>query len=174
MKNKFLFSICLVLLFVVIFFVQIYIIDGKTLFGAKPNMILISIIVFTLFTGIYKGTLYSFLVGIISDFLYGSTYGVFTTSYVVLAIIIGIIEKNYRKENKTTLLIITFIGTAIFEIIQYIIYSILCSAPQSIFFLIKQILIASLLNMIVIYILNGIVQKIVEYFEIKVREKEAL
>ena len=174
MKNKFLFSICLIVLFVVIFFAQIYLIDGKSLFGVKPNIILISVIVFTLFSGLYKGSIYSLLVGILCDFIYGSNFGVFTISYVVVAIIIGFIEQNYRKENKTTLIVMTFLGTACFEIIEYIVYSISISSIINIFFLIKQILLASILNMVVVWILNGIVLKIAEYFEIKSREKEAL
>lgn len=174
MKNKFLFCICLILLFVIIFFTQLYIIDGKSLFGVKPNVILISIIVFTLFLGIYKGMIYSLFIGVLCDFIYGSNFGIFTISYIVVAIIIGIIENNYRKENKTTLIVMTFLGTACFEIIEYIVYSIMLSDMINIFFLVKQIFLASILNMVVVWILNGIVIKIAEYFKIKSKEKDML
>ena len=174
MKNKILFSIFFILLFLVIFFLQIYIIGGKTLFGVKPNLLLISVIVFTSFLGIYKGTIYSFFIGIICDFLYGSTFGVFTLSYVFVALVIGYISSNYITNNKLTLMLATFIGTAIFEFVEYIIYSFLLLEISSIFHLILQIFLASLLNLVIVFILNGVVQKIAEYFEIKSKEREAI
>lgn len=174
MRNKVLFTLIMLFIFIVLLFVQIYIIDGKTLFGAKPNLILISVIVFTSFAGLYNGTIYSFIVGTIMDFIYGSDFGIFLTSYVIVAIIIGAIEKNYRKQNKNTLIIITFIGTSIFEVICCIIYSILCQKVPNIFSLLGQLIISSLLNMVIVFVLNGIVQKIAEYFEIKSRKKDIL
>lgn len=174
MKNKILFGISLILLFCIIFFSQVYIIDGRTLFGIKPNVILISFIVFTCFSGIYKGVFYSFFVGIMADMIYGSSYGMYTTCYVMVAIVIGLIEKNYRKESKTSLILITFIGTAVFEAGQFVIYSILLYKIINVFFLIKQVFIASIFNMAIVYILNGIVQKVAEYFEIKAKERDAL
>lgn len=174
MKNKFLFGASLILLFLVVLFTQIYIIGGKTLFGIKPNIILISTIVFASFVGLYKGTYYALFVGVLCDFIYGSNFGVFTLSYVVVAIIIGLIESNYRKENKTTLIIMTFLGTACFEVVQCLIYSIMLSDIMNIFFLIKQVIMASILNMVIVWILNGIVQKIAEYFKIKSKERDAL
>lgn len=174
MKNKFLFTFIILLIFAFLLFMQIYLIGGKTLFGIKPNLILIFIIVFSSFAGLYKGVIYSFFVGIIMDFLYGSNYGVFLTSYVVVAIVIGLIEKNYRKQNRNTLILITFIGTSIFEVMLCIIYSILCERIMNIFSLTVQIFISSILNMVIVFILSGIVQKIDENFEIKSKKKDIL
>jgi len=174
MKNKILFSIFFILLFLVIFFLQIYIIGGKTLFGVKPNLLLISVIVFTSFWGIYKGTIYAFLIGIVCDFLYGSNFGFFTLSYVFVALVIGYFSNVYITNNKLTLIVATFIGTAIFEFVEYIIYSFLLFKVGSIFHLILQIFFASIINLVIVFILNGLVQKIAEYFEIKSKEREAI
>lgn len=61
-----------------------------------------------------------------------------------------------------------------FEAGQFVIYSILLYKIINVFFLIKQVFIASIFNMAIVYILNGIVQKVAEYFEIKAKERDAL
>lgn len=174
MKNKILFFLFLVLMFILLLFIQIFIISGKTLFGVKPNILLISVIVFTTFIGIYKGTIYSILLGIFCDFLYGSNFGIFTISYTVTAIVIGFISNNYRTENKTTHIIMTLIGTAVFEICEFIIYSFLNNGIYNIFYLILQIFLASILNIVIVFILNGMISKVAEHLEIKSKVKEAL
>ena len=49
-------TIVYLLLFILIIFVfQMYIIDERELFGVKPNLILISVIVVSLWFGLYTG-----------------------------------------------------------------------------------------------------------------------
>ena len=175
MKNKILFHMFLVLIFILVLFIQVFVISGNTLFGMKPNVLLISVIVFTTFLGLYKGSIYSLILGVFCDFLYGSSFGVFTISYTLVAIIIGIISNNYRTDSsKLALIIMTFIGTAIFEISQFIIYSFLNNGIYNIFHLILQIFLASILNIVIVFILNGIISKVAEHLEIKSKEREAL
>lgn len=174
MKNKIIFFIFLVLIFILILFVQVFVISGNTLFGMKPNVLLISVIVFTTFLGLYKGSIYALVLGIFCDFLYGSNFGVFTISYTIVAIIIGLISSNYRNESKLALIIMTLIGTALFETTQFIIYSFLNNGIYNIFHLILQIFLASILNIVIVFILNGVISKVAEHLEIKSKEREAL
>lgn len=156
------------LILISIFIFQIYVIDGRELFGVKPNVILISVIVMSLWYGLYSGSIYGFLIGIITDIMFGNSFGIFTISYVIVGTVIGYLNYNYRKESKVSLLYLTIFGTCIFEFVQYFIYLFLSSGNSNIFYLIIQMLISSILNVILAFILYGTFSKISEYAESKI------
>lgn len=161
--RKIIASIYIILLVITIFALQIYLIDSRTLFGIKPNLILISVITVSLWYGLYVGSTYAVLVGIITDMLFGNTTGLFTISYGLTGVLIGFFNSNYRKENKASLIYVTMLGVCIFELSQYLNYIVLTSSLASIVHLIKQILISSLLNIIIAYILYNVLYKISEF-----------
>jgi rod shape-determining protein MreD len=148
---------------------QIYVIDSRELFGIKPNIILISVIVMSLWYGLYAGTIYGLLIGIITDILFGNNFGIFTLSYTLVGCIIGYLNYNYRRESKVSILYLTIFGTCIFEFAEYIIYLFLNSSNSNIFHLIIQMLISSLLNVILAFILYGAFVKISEYAESNIK-----
>lgn len=159
-------TIIYLLLFILIIFVfQMFVIDERELFGVKPNLILISVIVVSLWFGLYTGSIYSFIIGFITDILFGNTIGLFTISYTITGVLVGFFNYNYRKENKIALLYVTCIATAVFELIEYIIYFIVTKEYNSILYFIYQILITSILNIIIVYIVYSLLYKIISFFE---------
>ncbi len=150
---------------VCIFLFQVYVIDSRELFGIKPNIILISVIVMSLWYGVYAGSIYGFIIGIITDILFGNGFGIFTFSYTLVGSVIGYLNYNYRRESKVSLSYLTIFGTCIFEFTEYVIYIFLNSSSSSLFYLIIQILISSILNVILAFILYGTFSKISEYAE---------
>lgn len=158
--KKVLTYICIVLLSFCVFLLQIFIIDPRSLFGFKPNLILIIVISVSLWYGLYKGALYSFLVGFACDIIFGSTNGQFTICYSIVGLLIGYFNYNYRKENKISLIYLTIFATAIFEICQYIIYIFTVREFINLFVLFKQIFIVSLLNICLTYIIYGVIYRI--------------
>jgi len=153
------------LILICIFLFQIYVIDSRELFGVKPNIILISVIVMSLWYGLYAGSLYGLFIGMITDILFGNSFGIFTLSYVVVGAVIGYLNYNYRRESKVSLSYLTIFGTCIFEFMQYFIYIFLNSTSSNIYYLIIQIIISSLLNVILAFILYGTFSKISDYAE---------
>lgn len=159
-------TIIYLLLFILIIFVfQMFVIDGKELFGVKPNLILISVIVVSLWFGLYAGSAYGFIIGLVTDMLFGNTFGLFLISYSITGALVGFFNYNYRKENKIALLYVTCIATAVFEFIEYIIYFVMTRTYSSIFYLIYQILVTSILNIIIVYIVYSLLYKIISFFE---------
>lgn len=159
-------TIVYLLLFILIIFVfQMLIIDERELFGVKPNLILISVIVVSLWFGLYTGSVYSFVIGIITDMLFGNNIGLFTISYTITGVIIGFFNYNYRKENKIALLYLTCIATAICELVEYIIYFIITKEYTSILYFVYQILLTSILNIIIVYVVYSLLYKIISFFE---------
>lgn len=159
-------TIVYLLLFILIIFVfQMYIIDERELFGVKPNLILISVIVVSLWFGLYTGSIYSVIIGIITDMLFGNNIGLFTIGYAITGVIIGFFNYNYRKENKIALLYLTFIATAIFELIEYIIYFVITKEYTSILYFVYQIILTSILNIVIVYVVYSLLYKIISFFE---------
>lgn len=165
MLKKSLTYLYIIVLLLVVYLLQVFVIDTKTLFGVKPNLILITTIVVSLWFGMYTGTIYSFIIGFVTDLVFGNAYGLFTISYTVVGLIVGLMHENYRRDNKLSLVYVTLLATAIFEVIEYIQYVISFQVYANIFYLIKQIFISSVLNIIIVYIVYGAIYKIVDYFE---------
>lgn len=159
-------TIVYLLLFIILIFIfQMFIIDQREIFGVKPNLILISVIVVSIWFGLYTGSIYGFIIGIITDILFGNAMSLFTISYSITGALLGFFNYNYRKENKVALLYVTCIATAIFEFIQYVVYFIITKEYTSILYFIYQVLLTSVLNIIIVYIIYSLLYKIVSFFE---------
>lgn len=174
MSKKILAGIYLVFLIILIYLFQVLIINNNNLFGAKPNLILISCIVVSMWYGLYVGSFYSLIIGIITDIVFGNSNFLFTVSYAITGVLIGFFNYNYRKENKVSLVYITIFGTAIFEIVEYIAYLMITSRYSSIFYLIKQVAVSSILNIVIVYIIYSLVIKIVNYFDDRIGNNDGV
>ncbi|MEG2335202.1 rod shape-determining protein MreD, partial [Chryseobacterium sp.] len=109
-----------------------------------------------LWYGIYAGTTFGIINGLIVDLLFTSNIGKNLILYTVVAIIVGFFNENFRKENKMSLVYVVIYSTAIFEIGSCIFTLMSMGLFPSIFTIIKVIFTASLLNIIIAYILFNI------------------
>lgn len=173
MVKKILTYIYIFLFILLIYFFQVFVIDTKSLFGVKPNLILISVIVVSLWYGMYTGTIFGFVIGCITDLIFGSNFGMFSIAYTIVGAIIGILNSNYRKENKMSLVYVTLIATTIFESIQYIEYLLFTHTYNSLSYLLQQIAISGVLNIIIVFVIYNLICKIVEFFEIRLKSERA-
>ena len=137
------------ILIVLSFLLQLFVIDNMSLFGVRPNLFLISIIVVSLNTDIYISTVFSFIIGVIVDMLFGAG-GLFTISYTIIGMILGFVNEDYMKENLLSISILTIISTTLFELIQYVKSMIVISKYISILLFTKQLVLSILLNVIIV------------------------
>jgi len=171
MKKNILTIIYILFLILSIFLAQLYIINPRDLFGVKPNLILILSIVISLWYGVYVGGISSFFIGIFTDILFGSNgFGMFTIAYTIVGLLVGSLNSNYRKESKMSLVYVTVIATFTFELIQSISYLVRFDSSITIFYLLKQIIISSILNIVIVYIIYSIICKITEYIEDRIMQ----
>lgn len=170
MAKKILAFVNMTLVLIAIFLLQTMVIDGRELFGVKPNLILITVIVVALKYGVYGGITYSAIIGIVTDLMFGNTYGMFTLCYLITGTVISIINNNYRKENKIALVYVTFIASAIFEVVQYFIYLLRTGVYSNILSLLVQIVLSAILNVILVYIIHALLFKILKYFDKNIGE----
>lgn len=163
--KKVLTIIYLIFFIVLIFTLQIMLIDGRTILGVKPNLILITVIVVSLWFGLYAGSFYGLIIGIITDILFGNNIGMFTIVYSIIGALIGFFSYNYRKENKIALVYLTVIATAVFEFVQYIMYFVISSHYNSILYLLYQLFATSVLNVVIVFGVYSLLYKILSFFE---------
>ncbi|MBQ9012189.1 MAG: rod shape-determining protein MreD [Bacilli bacterium] len=163
--RKILTIIYLIFFIVLIFTLQIMLIDGRTILCFKPNLILITVIVVSLCFGLYAGSFYGLIIGIITDILFGNNIGMFTIVYSIIGALIGFFSYNYRKENKIALVYVTVIATAVFEFVQYIMYFVISSHYNSILYLLYQLFATSVLNVVIVFIVYSLLYKILSFFE---------
>lgn len=164
--QKILKVIVTIILFIISLSIQLFIFNNMSLFGVKPNILLISIIVVSLYTNIYSSTIYSFILGFIVDLLFGGL-GMFTISYTAIGMILGFVGENYMKENYLSIVILTAISVTLFEVIQYFQSMIISSSYISIFFLFKQLILSILLNVILVFIMCFVFGKLIEHIDKK-------
>lgn len=159
-------TIIYIILFVIaIFVLQMFVIDSRELFGVKPNLILICVIVVSLWFGVYTGSIFSLIIGMITDILFGNGIGLFTISYSIVGVLVGLFSNNYRKESKVALVCVTCISTAIFELVEYIMYFATTNTYTSILYFLYQVAITSILNIIIVYIVHSLLYKLISFFE---------
>ena len=173
MRRNFLTGIYIAILLFTIYILQLYLINPRELFGIKPNLILIVVIVVSLWYGVHVGGISSLLIGFLTDILFGSNNGMFTISYTIVGIIVGILNDNYRKESKMSLVYVTIIATFSFEIVQFFQYILLYKVGLSLVYLIKQIVISSLLNIVIVYIVYSLMYNLSEYIEERITKKSS-
>ena len=155
-----------ILLFIISLSIQLFIFNNMSLFGVKPNMLLISIIVVSLYTSIYSCTIYSFFLGLIIDLMFGGS-GMFTISYTAIGMLLGFINEDYMKENYFSIIILTTLSVALFETVQYFQSMIILSSYVSFFFFLKQVILSILLNVVLVFIIRFIFGKIIEHIDKK-------
>ncbi len=158
--------ICIFILFIIAVFIQLFIFDNMQLFGVKPNLILICVIVVGLYTNIYSSTVFSFFAGIVVDLLFGGN-GMFTISYTIVGMLLGYINGDYMKENYLSIILITALSVTLFEVVQYVQSMIILSQYISFIFLIKQVILSILLNTVLVFIICFIFGKIVSLIDKK-------
>lgn len=164
--NKIFSVILTIIIFFLSFLLQLFLFNNFNLFGVKPNFLLISVIVVNLYTNIYAGTVYSFILGVVADLIFGSN-GMFTISYVITSMILGFFSENYMKENYLSIIVITILSVTCFEIVQYLQSMIMLSKFINLILLLKQLILSIFLNAILVFIMCFLFRKIIGHIERK-------
>ena len=164
--EKILKVIVTIFLFIISLAIQLFLFDNMSLFGVKPNMLLISIIVVSLYTNIYASTIYSFGLGFIVDLIFGGS-GMFTISYTIIGMLLGLRSEDYMKENYLSTIVLTALSVIVFEVILYFDSMIISSSYISFFFLIKQLILSILLNVVLVFIMCFLFGKIIIHIDKK-------
>ena len=158
--RKILTVVGLLIVFLLIYFIQVNIFGNYTIAGVKPNLFVIYVLFIGLFANQVLGISLGVVFGLILDFLYGKVIGPSAVMFCVIGYLGAYFDKNFSKENRLTIIFIVAGSTLIYELGVYFLNSIILSYEREMLYFIKIILIEILYNVLLSIILYPLIQKI--------------
>ncbi len=150
----------LILVFFLIYFLQVDLFNNFTIAGVKPNLFVIYVLFIGLFSNQILGISIGVFIGLILDFLYGKTIGTTAIMLCVIGYMGSYFDKNFSKENKLTIIFMVAGATLIFELGSYFMNSIILDFEREYLYFIKIVLIEILYNVLLSIILYPLIQKV--------------
>lgn len=119
MKNT-LITICIIVTFLLIYFLQVNFFSWFTIAGVQPNLFVILIVFVALFARKTISIPFSILVGIVLDALMGKRVGISAILFGLIAILGIYFDKNFSKESKLTIMLMMVGATFLYEVGRYL------------------------------------------------------
>lgn len=173
MKNTII-IITTIFIFLVLYFLQVNFFNWFTIAGISPNPFVILVLFLGLFAGKRVGLPMGILLGILLDLFASKKIGISAIMLGTIGTIAGILDKNFSKDSRMTIILMTILVTAVFEIGFYLLNCIIISANIEILPFIKILLIETIYNVILIIILYPLIQKAGCYIQEAFRGKQIL
>ena len=150
----------LIVVFMLIYFLQVNIFSSFTIAGVKPNLFVIYVLFIGLFANQFVGISLGVVFGIILDLLYGKTIGVSAVMLCVIGYLGSYFDKNFSKENKLTIIFMVAGSTLIYELGTYFLNSIILEFSREYLYFIKIVVLEIIYNVLLAIILYPLIQKI--------------
>lgn len=173
MKNVII-IITTIFIFLILYFLQINFFNWFTIKGISPNLFVILVLFLGLFGGKRVGVPIGILFGIILDLFASKKIGISAIMLGSVGILAGILDKNFSKDSRMTIILITIFATIIYETGTYFLNHIIVSTNLEILQFIKILLIEAIYNAILTIILYPLLQKAGYYIEEAFRGKQIL
>ena len=162
--EKFKIIISIIVIYFVIYFLQVNFFNWFTIDGVQPNLFVLLILFIGIFTNAKIGCILGFFLGLYTDFLFSNTIGISAVLFSVLGFCGEFLEKRFSRDSKITIVLMGSIITAVYEIVLYIVRI----AKYSINFEISFIYLLSIemiFNAFLIIILYPLIHKFGTYVE---------
>jgi len=163
-KNTIIVMVTMVL-FLILYFLQANFFSWFTIAGIQPNLFVILILFLGLFAGKRLGVPMGIFLGICLDFFINKKIGISAIMLGVIGGVAGIFDKNFSKDSRMTIILMTIGATAIYEIGCYILNYFIIETTIEIIPFIKILLVEILYNIFITIIFYPLLQKAGYYIE---------
>lgn len=153
------------LIFVVICFLQMNFFTWFNIAGIMPNLYVVLVLFIGLFVGEKLGIVFGIWFGIILDLLFGRIVGISSVLLAIVGFIGESFDKNFSKDNRIMIILISIGSTIIFEVGNYIFKYALLKINIEIPDLIINLLIENLFNILIILIFYSGMKRLGYYLE---------
>lgn len=143
----------IILIFFVIYFLQSNFFTWFNIAGIMPNLFVILIMLIGLFMKKKAGFIFGIIFGLLIDLFIGVRVGINAISLAIVGLSAEILDKNFSKDNRITVMFLTSILTLLCEILVYILQVLFCNANMQILEFTKVIVIEMIYNAILIAII---------------------
>ncbi len=150
----------LIITFIIIYILQSNFFSWFTLAGIKPNLFIILVLFIGLFAGRMYGITFGVIFGLLLDIFISKKIGISSIMYGIIGLLGGVLDKNFSKDSKITIIGMVIVTTFIYEFGNYLINSIIFSYTwETLSFLIK-VIIEIFYNAVLTIILYPIIQRV--------------
>jgi len=153
-------TIYIILLFIIIYLLQVNLFSWFNLANVKPNLFVILVLIIGLFSNQLIGSVFGIFFGIIIDFLIGKSIGISAIMLGFIGMLGGYLEKNFSKDSRITMITMIFTATFIYEIGILIFNYFINEAQINILYVIKNLLIELIFNSIITIIIYPLIMKV--------------
>lgn len=144
----------IIIFFLIIYFLQVNFFTWFNIAGVMPNLFVILVMMIGLFLKKNYGFFFGLMFGICLDIFMGLRIGIYSIALGIVGLASGILDKNFSKDNKITVMAISAVATFIFELIVYILNIIFCGISNiELMSFIKIVAIEIIYNAILVIIL---------------------
>lgn len=161
--------ICLMIIFIIIYLLQVNFFSWFNIAGVKPNLFVVLVLTIGLFSGKGISTALGIFLGISLDFFVGKSIGISGIMLGIIGFLGGYLDKNFSKDSRITIIVMITLSTVIYEIGSYILNYFINSVYIDIFSFIKILLIELIFNAIITIIIYPLIMKfgykIEDYFK---------
>lgn len=145
------------------FIMQSTVINGISLWGVTPNLILCLTIIFAFLYDGYEGLLFGVLFGLFQDIFFGEVIGIAAISYLIIGLAVGGAKKQINKEHVFSTFILILGGTLAFNLLYWSLSS-LFGAGYSVVTMLKLQIVAIPYNVVIAVMLYfWLIQKVVRH-----------
>ncbi len=110
----------LTVLFLSSLILQSTVFSHLTVFGVKPDLVLVIIIFYAILHGPKEGALAGLIGGLLQDLAFGQNMGMNILAKLITGHLCGLLERRIYKENLLIPMFVVFIGTSANEFMLYL------------------------------------------------------
>lgn len=161
MKLKGLFYFCFI---IILLLIQTTLLNHVVIYGVKPNIIIVFVIITALIGGHIEGGTAGFFAGLAQDMLFGNILGFYALLGLYLGISAGSINRRLFRENLLVVLFFTFVYSVVYETVVYILNTIMSGQINLIYPLMRIILPEAAYNCIAAVFIYAILIRVDKHF----------
>lgn len=158
--RKFAIVISLILVFFIIYFLQVNLFSYFTIAGISPNLFVIYLLFIGLYGTQFCGITLGVIFGIILDLIFSKTIGISAVMLCIIAYLGSYFDKNFSKENRLAIIFMVAGSTLIYELGSYFLNSMILEFDRELLFFMKIVVVEILYNILLTIIMYPLIQKL--------------
>lgn len=163
--RKFKAVLIIIILFFLIYFLQANFFSWFNIGGIMPNLVVVLVLFIGLFIGNKLGGVFGIIFGIIIDANIGMSIGFSSILLAIIGIVAEKFDKNFSKDSRFTLIMMTAGCTAFYEIVKYAGMILNSGVQIEILMFILTLFVETIFNTLLIIILYPLINKLGYYLE---------
>lgn len=163
--EKFKAIIYIICIYFIMYFLQVNFFSWFNIYGVQPNLFVLLVLFLGIFIGGKIGATLGLVIGLYTDFLFSNSVGISAILLFCVGCSGAILEHRFCKDSKITIVIMSSITTALYEILMASYRAVFLSANLSFIPFLYILAIEIVFNALLIIIMYPLIHKFGLYVE---------